>query len=146
MKGQETQNTEKQKTSNKTLSGTEEKSAWEKAVETIAGDNKLMGVALKILLSPLTLLIGLGALVYCFVKIKSLNTEVEKLKTENKKLTEDKEEIEEEVHKVKRKYKKLKELLGTENESELSGLRAVPKNLIPLQPQKNKIYNTAFLD
>ena len=97
MKEKETESTEKKKADNKTLLGTEEKSALEKAIGTIAGDNKLMGVALKILLSPITLIVGVGALIYCFFKIKNLSTEIEKLKTENKKITDEKEEMEEEL-------------------------------------------------
>lgn len=72
----------------KTLSGTEkEKSVLEKAAETISGDNKLIETALKILLSPITLLAGAGLLVYCFFEMKKQKAEIEKLKTENKELS-----------------------------------------------------------
>ncbi|MBK6836261.1 MAG: hypothetical protein IPG89_19175 [Bacteroidetes bacterium] len=48
----------------KTLSGTDaEKGVWEKAADTIAGDNKLMGSVLKLVLSPITLLVGVGLLI-----------------------------------------------------------------------------------
>lgn len=131
----------------KSLKGTEqekEKSALEKAATTIAGDNKLMETALKILLSPLTILLGVGAIIFCFFKIKNLSADIEILKAENKKLTEEKTEQEEEYHKLKKKYKKFKEL--NENENSLSSLGSIPKQLISNEPEKKKTYNTAFLD
>ncbi len=138
---------QKKETENKKpLSGTEEKSALEKAADTIARDNKLMGVALKLLLSPLTMVIGLGGVIYCLFKIKALSTEVEKLKAENKTLIDGKESQEEEYHKLKKKYKKMKELTETANGNNLSTLGIVPFQALPTEPIKKKTYNTAFLD
>ena len=66
--------TEQKQSGNKTdksLPGTEEeKGVWEKAAETIAGDNKLMGSILKLIISPITLLVGVGLLIYAFIKLK----------------------------------------------------------------------------
>lgn len=142
---EEKKETEKEKSAGrKTLSGTDETSALEKAAETIAGDNKLMGVALKLLLSPITMIVGAGALLYCFVKIRSLHSEIEKLKTENQRLSDEKEESEEDYHKLKKKHKKLKELLAPENEMQHLGN---VQNLFSANEQtKKKTYNTAYLD
>jgi hypothetical protein len=140
---------EKKDQQKQTLSGTgseKEPSVWEKAAETIAGDNKLMGVALKIILSPITLIAGAGALIWCFFKIKGLKEEVEKLKTENKKFSDEKIIQDEEYHRVKKKYKKLKELNETDQESNVNGLGFIPHQLFPGETAKKKTYNTAYLD
>ena len=140
---------EKKDQQKQTLSGTgseKEPSVWEKAAETIAGDNKLMGVALKIILSPLTLIAGIGAIIWCFFKIKGLKEEVEKLKTENKKLGDEKIIQDEEYHRVKKKYKKLKELSEAGQESNVNGLGFIPQQLFPGETTKKKTYNTAYLD
>jgi cell division protein FtsB len=132
----------------KTLLGTdEEKGVWEKAAETIAGDNKLMGTVLKLILSPITLLVGVGALIYAFVKIKAQKDEIEKLKAENIKLKEDYTELEEDFEKVKKKYKKIKTLTETESESPLLGIGITNnKSILPIaQPEKKKTYETAYL-
>ncbi len=140
---------EKKDQQKQTLSGTgseKEPSVWEKAAETIAGDNKLMGVALKIILSPLTLIAGVGAIIWCFFKIKGLKEEVEKLKTENKKLEDEKIIQDEEYHRVKKKYKKLKELNEAGQESNVNGLGFIPQQFLPVETTKKKTYNTAYLD
>ena len=130
----------------KTLLGKdEEKGVWEKAAETIAGDNKLMGSVLKLILSPITLLVGLGLLIYAFIKIKKKKEEIEKLKAENLKLKEDYTELEEDFEKVKKKYKKIKTLAETESESPLLGITN-HKSMLPItQPDKKKTYETAYL-
>ena len=84
MKETKEEKTEQKQTGNKTdkgLSGTDvEKGVWEKAADTIAGDNKLMGSVLKLVLSPITLLIGVGLLIYAFIKLKGQKEETENLK------------------------------------------------------------------
>lgn len=132
----------------KTLLGTdEEKGVWEKAADTIAGDNKLMGTVLKLILSPITLLVGLGLLIYAFIKLKGQKEEIEKLKAENLKLKEDYTELEEDFEKVKKKYKKIKMLAETESKSPLLGVGiSNHKSILPLnQPEKKKTYETAYL-
>ena len=130
----------------KTLSGTgTEKGVWEKAADTIAGDNKLMGSALKLVLSPITLLVGVGLLIYAFIKLKGQKVEIEKLKAENLKLKEDYMELEEDLEKVKKKYKKIKVLSETENPHLGIGMNAI-RDVIPIaQPEKKKTYETAYL-
>ena len=150
MKEQEKQEQAKpnQKEEGKTLSGTEEKPAWVQTAETIAGNNKIMEGVLKILLSPLTLILGAGAIVYCFFKIKGQKDEIKKLKAENDKLLEERKDQEEELQKTKKKYKKLKELHEYENESPLSALGIAPHKLaLPGTAQtKKKTYNTSYLE
>ncbi|MBA3664571.1 MAG: hypothetical protein H0W61_10230 [Bacteroidetes bacterium] len=129
------------------LAGTDsEISAWAKAAETIAGDNKLMGVVLKILLSPVTLLLGAGALIWCFFRIKGLKEEVEKFKAENLKLETDKKTQEEDYHKLKKKHKKLKELTEGDQENNIAGLGIMPPQLLTTPTSKSKTYKTAYLD
>ena len=67
----------------------------EKAAQTIAGDNKLMETVLKILLSPITLITGVGLIIFWFHKMNDQKEEINQLKTENKKLTDEKKEQEE---------------------------------------------------
>jgi len=132
----------------KTLLGTDaEKGVLGKAAETIAGDNKLMGSVLKLILSPITLLAGVGALIYAFVKIKTQKDEIEKLKAENLKLKEDYTELEDDFEKVKKKYKKIKTLAETESESPLLGIDITNhKSIMPInQSEKKKTYETAYL-
>jgi len=141
---------QKQSTSKtgKTLLGTdEEKGVWEKAAETIAGDNKLMGTVLKLILSPITLLVGVGLLIYAFIKLKGQKEEIEKLKAENLKLKEDFTELEDDFEKVKKKYKKIKTLSETETENPHLGIGMnVIRDVIPIaQPEKKKTYETAYL-
>jgi hypothetical protein len=130
----------------KTLLGTdEEKGVWEKAADTIAGDNKLMGTVLKLILSPITLLVGVGLLIYAFIKLKGQKEEIEKLKAENLKLKEDYTELEEDFEKVKKKYKKIKTLAEIESESSLVGITN-HKSILPInQSEKKKTYETAYL-
>lgn len=130
----------------KSLSGTEEKSAWEKAAETIAGDNKLMGTVLKLLLSPITLLAGAGLIIFCFYKMKGQKDEIEKLKTENKKLNDEREEMEDEYEKVRKKYKKLKVQNEMEAEKSVAEFGFIPKQALPQESVKKKTYQTAFLN
>jgi hypothetical protein len=151
MKETKEEKTEQKQTGSKTdkgLSGTEaEKGVWEKAADTIAGDNKLMGSVLKLILSPITLLIGVGLLIYAFIKLKGQKEEIEKLKAENLKLKEDYMELEEDLEKVKKKYKKIKVLTETETENPHLGigLNAI-RDVIPIaQPEKKKTYETAYL-
>lgn len=141
---------QKQNTNNieKTLLGTdEEKGVWEKAADTIAGDNKLMGGVLKLVLSPITLMAGVGLLIYAFIKLKGQKDEIEKLKAENLKLEEDYTKLEEDFEKVNKKYKKIKTLTETESEYPLLGTGITShKSLIPINPsQKKKTYETAYL-
>lgn len=135
------------KPESKTLSGTEEKAAWVQTAETIAGNNKIMEGLLKILLSPVTLIIGAGALIYCFFKIKGQKDEIKKLKAENEKLIEQQKEHEEELHKVKKKYKKLKELNEYEGSSMGSLDMAPQKLMLPFAAEtKKKTYKTSYLE
>ena len=151
MKETKEEKTVQKQNGNKTennLSGTDvEKGVWEKAAETIAGDNKLMGSVFKLILSPITLLAVVGALIYAFVKIKTQKDEIEKLKAENLKLKEDYTELEEDFEKVKKKYKKIKTLMETEPESPLLGIGITNhKSIMPInQPEKKKTYETAYL-
>ena len=151
MKESKEEKTEQKQSGNKTekdLSGTDEgKGVWEKAAETISGDNKLMGTVLKLILSPITLLVGVGLLIYAFIKLKGQKDEIEKLKAENIKLKDDYNELEEGFEKVKKKYKKIKALTETESENTLLGIGITNhKSLMPInQPEKKKTYETAYL-
>lgn len=151
MKETNEEKTEQKQSGNKTdkgFSGTDpEKGVWEKAAETIAGDNKLMGTVLKLILSPITLLIGVGLLIYAFIKLKGQKDEIEKLKAENLKLKEDYTELEEGFEKVKKKYKKIKTLSEAESENPHLGIGLNAfRDIIPMaQPEKKKTYETAYL-
>lgn len=146
MKEEKTEQKQNGNKTNKSLSGTDaEKGVWEKAADTIAGDNKLIGSVLKLILSPITLLVGVGLLIYAFIKLKGQKEEIEKLKAENLKLKEDYTELEEDFEKVKKKYKKIKTLSETENSHLGIGLNAI-RDVIPIaQPEKKKTYETAYL-
>ncbi len=151
MKETKEEKTEQKQSGNntdKSLSGTDaEKGVWEKAAETISGDNKLMGTVLKLILSPIMLLVGVGLLIYAFIKMKGQKDEIEKLKAENLKLKEDYIELEEDFEKVKKKYKKIKTLTETESESPLLGIGITNhKSILPInQSEKKKTYETAYL-
>lgn len=138
----------KPKVDGKTLSGAEEKSSWLQTAEAIAGNNKIMEGLLKILLSPVTLVVGAGALIFCFIKIKGQKDEIKKLKAENEKLLQEKNEQEEDYLKVKKKYKKLKELSEYEHENPIHALGMSPqKLLLPSSGEvKKKTYKTSYLD
>src|ERR1700694_949535 len=79
----------KKEETSKPLNGTETPSAWEKAAETIAGNNELMKTLLKLLLSPFTLIAGTGLIIYLFIKNKSYKEEIARLKEENRKLMDE---------------------------------------------------------
>lgn len=148
MKEAKTEQKQNSTKTEKTLLGTEEeKGVWEKAAETIAGDNKLMGTVLKLILSPITLLIGVGLLIYAFIKMKGQKDEIEKLKAENLKLKDDYIVLEENFEKVKKKYKRIKSLTETESENSLLGIGITAnRSVLPIaQPEKKKTYETAYL-
>jgi hypothetical protein len=147
-KEEKTEQKQNSSKTDKTLLGTdEEKGVWEKAAETIAGDNKLMGTVLKLILSPITLLVGVGLLIYAFIKLKGQKEEIEKLKAENLKLKEDYTGLEKDFERVKKKYKKIKSLTETETEHPLLGLGITANSsVIPItQPEKKKTYETVYL-
>ncbi|MCW3072014.1 MAG: hypothetical protein JWQ09_6057 [Segetibacter sp.] len=105
-----------------------------------------MGTVLKLVLSPITLLVGVGLLIYAFIKIKGQQEEIEKLKAENLKLNYNYTVLEEDFEKVKRKYKKIKTLTEAETENPLLGLGTANRSVIPItQPEKKKTYETAYL-
>jgi hypothetical protein len=155
---EKTKNMEEQKENNpkqenqkspdkKSLSGTEsekEKSLLEKASETIAGDNQLMASVMKFLLSPVSLLVCAGIVIYCFFKINGQKKEIEELKKENRKLTDEKNETQEDHDKIKKKYKKLKALNEEEEQKSVAGF--TPLRALSEDPQKKKTYNSAYLD
>ena len=119
--------------------GTEkEKTVLEKAAETISGDNKLMESAMKILLSPITLLVGAGVIIYCFFEMKKKDEKIEKLNTIIK-------ELEENCEHVKKKNKKLKALNEGQTTKEVSGLGFMQQQALPQASQK-KTYRTNYLD
>jgi len=101
----------------KPLSGIKEPSSWEKAAETIAGDNQLMSTLLKIVLSPITLLAGAGLIIYLFIQNKSQKDEIVGLKEENKKLTDEKLFLEEASENFRKKYKKIKKVFEAEQQA-----------------------------
>lgn len=141
------QENQKEQMDKKNLSGTEqekEKSLLEKASDTIAGDKTLMGTVLKFLLSPVSLLICAGIIIYCFFKIKGQKQEIEELKTQNKKLADEKNELEENFEKVRKKYKKLKVLNEAEAEKDVAGI--IPIRALSEDSAKKKTYSSAFLD
>ena len=118
-----------------------EKSVWETAAETIAGDNKLMETLLKIVLSPINLLASAGLIVFCFFKLKEQKAEIEKIKTEYK-------ELDEKYTHIKKKYKKLKEENEKQETTTVSGLNFRQQQVLPMenQIQKKKTYQSNFLD
>lgn len=128
-------NTNQNETSSpKSLNGTEQSSNWEKAAELIAGDNKLMGSLLKLIVSPIALLAGAGLIAYLFFKNKGYKDEITKLKEENTKLLNEKSLLAEEAETQKRKYKKLKKVLEIEQSQEAQ--RLLPqehKRMVPMQ-------------
>jgi cell division protein FtsB len=128
-----------------TQQGTAEKSTLEKAADTVAGDNKLMDMVMKVLLSPLALFAGVGALIYCFLKIRGLNEEVKRLEVENKKLSAEKTFTDEEYQRLKRKHKKLKALNESEAENSLKGLGYMPPKQLPADNKRKNTYHSAYL-
>lgn len=118
----------------------------EKAAQTIAGDNKLMETALKILLSPITLIGGAVLLIFWFYKMNEQKNEIEKLKTENKKLADEKKNGEEEYDRLKKKYKKLKGQEETEGENGITGQRFIPMQSHLGSSTKKKTYRSVYLD
>ena len=156
---QENQKTQPDK---KSLSGTEtekEKSLLEKASDTIAGDSSLMASVMKLLASPVVLLVFGGILIAILAKIKKQKQEIEELKTLNKKSADEKIIMEEEYHSLKKKYKKLKTLneaehqnsqsqtfIGAKQEQSVTGLNILSKEAAPKNSDKKKTYSSAYLD
>lgn len=128
----------------KDLSG--QPTVLEKAAQTIAGDNKLMETVLKILLSPIALITGVGLIIFWFHKMNDQKEEIGKLKTEVKKLTDEKKEQEEDHDKLKKKYKKLKAGNETETENNMTGQSLIPMQVQPVDLAKTKTYRSAYLD
>ena len=120
-----------------------EKSVWEKAAETIAGDNKLLESLLKVVLSPIALIGGLGLVVYCFFELKKQKEQSEKLQQENKDLSVD-------YNEVKEKYKKWKALakeLESKQQPE-TNIGYVHQKILPMQNNTpiKKTYHSNYLD
>lgn len=93
----------------KSLNGTE-KSGWEKAAENITGNNEVMKGVMKFLLSPVTLIICAGAVIYFYFKNREQKKEIERLKEENTKLLNEKRSIEEKAEKHKKNFIRLEKL------------------------------------
>jgi cell division protein FtsB len=143
MKEQNVQSTGSAKKSPSALDGTDQPSAWEKAAELIAGDNRLMTVLLKLLLSPFTLLAGAGIIIYLLFRNKTLGDELSRLKEENQKLTSEKEELNGVAQSNKKRYKKLMSLYELEQQRQLLPL---PEGQQAPGLIGNRIMKTAFLD
>jgi uncharacterized protein YlxW (UPF0749 family) len=123
---------------NKTIPPTkEEKALSEKAAETLAGDNTFMAALLKILISPLTLILGGAVVLYWMSASKTEKEAHAKLKREH-------EDLQEQYGELKKKYKKLKALAEPEKQAELPGL-SDPQKMIAM-PTAKKTYRTAYLD
>jgi hypothetical protein len=135
---EEKEKQENQKAENKkqSLNGTSENSAWEKAAEMIAGDNKLMSSLLKLLLSPFTLIAGAALIIYLFVKNKQHKDEITKLNEEKKKLAEEILIAMEETESLRKKYKKLKKVF------EIEKSQTENHSLSEAKPNEMNIYNT----
>jgi flagellar motility protein MotE (MotC chaperone) len=132
--------TQQSPTGNPTEKSTETKAPTplsDKAAETLAGDNTFLAAILKVLLSPLTLLVGGALVVYWMSVSKQEKTAHDKLKLEH-------EGLEEDYTALKKKYKKLKSLLEPGETKLLNqGEEPVP------QKRENtsfKSYKTAYLD
>ena len=134
----------------KTFSGTEEKkSAWETGLETIAGDNKLLGTVLKVVLSP----IGLAALAcgagYMFYKNSTYKRENQKLVEENKSLLEQYKDLKASHDQLHEKYvvSKNRRALDYE-EDEISGLLSQTQHQRTQfeKERSNKKQGTFYLD
>lgn len=109
----------------------------DKAAETLAGDNTFLAAILKILLSPLTLLVGGALVVYWMSVSKNEKTAHDKLKLEH-------EELEADYTALKKKYKKLKSLLEPDE------TRLLNKAEEPIQRSKEhasfQSYKSVYLD
>ena len=134
----ENKTAEKKEQSTAKAAAEKEKSVLEKAAETISGDNKLMETAMKILLSPVTFLVGAGVIVYCFFEMKKQKEEIEKLKNEIK-------EVQENYTHEKKKNKKLKALIENETTKDMAGLGFTGQQALPQAGQK-KTYKSNYLD
>lgn len=136
---QQNQKTENQKdtSAKQQLHGPEKPSTLEKAAETIAGDSQLMSSLLKLLLSPFTLIAGVGLIVYLFFKNKSYKDEIAKLKEENKKLSEERLLYAETSQDFKNKYKRLQKVF--EAEQSMNEQRALPQGNYINNVNKNKV-------
>ncbi len=124
-----------------------EKQPWEKAADVVMGDNKLMNGLVKLLLSPVTLVVGAGLILFWLYKVKGLKDELDKSKSELKKITDEKKLLEEDYEKTRKKYKRLKALNEPENtQHTLPVLNGYPfmQNTLPLSVKKT--YNSAYLD
>lgn len=128
MEANKTNTKQNETISAKSLNGAEQSSNWEKAAELIAGDNKLMGSLLKLIISPFALLAGAGLIAYLFFKNKGYKDEITKLKEENAKLLNEKSFLAEEAETQKRKYKKLKKVLEVEQSQEAQSLLPQDRN------------------
>ncbi len=127
------------KTSDKNMNGKEQPSAWEEAATKIAGDNQLLASLLKLLISPFTLIAGVGIIVYLFIKNTHFKKEIEKLKEENKKLSDEKNLVEEEAEYLNKKYNKLKKIIELEQQESEQQKLSERSNTIIYNAHKNKL-------
>lgn len=109
-----------------------EKSISDAAAEALSGDNKFMAAVLKILLSPMALMVGGALVLYWLNMSKGSKQELEKLQQAH-------ENLQEEYAELRRKYKKLKSSMGIQNP--LSGKEK--ERQLPAQPLS---YRTNYLD
>jgi hypothetical protein len=119
---------------------------YDKAAQTIAGSNQLLERVLKVVFSPVTLLIGGGLLAYWFFRVHTMKKERDKAIKEAEDLKTKLEGLEDDFRKQKKKNKRLKQLLPEEPESAAQGLGFLEQSrtLPPREPAK--AYKTAFLD
>jgi hypothetical protein len=119
---------------------------YDKAAQTIAGSNQLLERVLKVVFSPVTLLIGGGLLAYWFFRVHTMKKERDKAIKEAEDLKTKLEGLEEGFHKLKKKNKRLKQLLPDEQETgtQALGFLEQSRTLPPREPTKG--YKTAFLD
>jgi len=85
----------KDQSKSNSLPDTEKKSAWQTGLDTIVGDNKLLGAVLKIILSPLAIVVvlcGVGFLIYKNLEYKK---EIQKLSDDYKDLKASHEKLQE---------------------------------------------------
>ena len=148
---EEKQAPKKEVNDKKALSGTEDEekqSMWEKAADTIAGDNKILASLLKMLLNPVVLITA-GILGYVWFKNKQKKKEVDETKknkkqkkkhTELKKLRKENETLINEMKTQKRK----EQILNQETES-VNGAEKIERKTYKPSPIKTQL-KTAYLD
>jgi len=113
----------------------EKASAWATAIETIAGDNKMMSTVLKVVLSPIGIVAALCGIGYLLWKNKTYQDKIKELEEDLHDAQLEVSGLEKDVEYLKKgKRPKYREDEDEEDEDEERRYRVGHVGFLPLQP------------